>query len=114
MIRIQIIERPGADLFRTMLNAMRSGTLRTFFTRKRGRQVFHTSQSTPGWMNWTTHDGIILCEVLSPRKPGQEWKFFDAFLGRLADRFATQIHSINIQFCDGVDRPDRAAKKRRR
>ena len=75
---------------------MRSGALQTFSTTKRGRKVSHAKY--PGWMNWSVSDGVITCEVLSPRKPGDEWKLLHAFLGRLAARFAQSIVAINIQF----------------
>jgi hypothetical protein len=67
-------------------------------------------------MNWSVLDGIINCEVISPRKPGREWQFFSAFLGRLADRYADQIVAINIQFAGPTvpARTARRAKKRRR
>jgi hypothetical protein len=98
MIRFQVIERPGADLYKTLISAMRSGELRTFLVKKRGRKVQHTNVSYPGWMNWSAADGVINCEVISPRKPGREWQFFSAFMGRLADRFADRIIAINVQF----------------
>jgi hypothetical protein len=96
VIRFQIIERSGAHLHRTLLDAMRSGALQTFSTTKRGRKVSHAKY--PGWMNWSVSDGVITCEVLSPRKPRDEWKLLHAFLGRLADRFGQSIVAINIQF----------------
>jgi hypothetical protein len=66
-------------------------------------------------MNWSVHDGMINCEVISPRKPGREWQLFSAFLGRLADRYADQIIGINIQFPDATSDAGRAtAKKRQR
>lgn len=98
MIRFQIIERPGANLYRTLVEAMRDGDLRTFLIKKRGRKVQHTNLSYPGWMNWSSGHGVITCEVVSPRKPGGEWRLFSAFLGRLADRYADQVVSINVQF----------------
>jgi hypothetical protein len=96
MIRFQIVERSGADLHRTLLDAMRSGALHTFSTSKRGRKVSHAKH--PGWMNWSVSEGVIACEVLSPHKPANEWQLFHAFLGRLAARFAPSIEAINIQF----------------
>ena len=35
-----------------------------------------------------------------PQKPGEEWKLLSSFLGRLADKYADQVHSIHIQFPD--------------
>ena len=99
-IKMQIIERQGADLRKALIEQMRSGGLRTFVTEKHGKKVRHTSADYPGWMNWSYDAGVITCLFLSPKKPGKEWKLFHAFLGRLADRFVNQIHSINIQFVD--------------
>jgi hypothetical protein len=114
VIRFQIIERTGANLHKTLLGAMRAGELRTFEARRRGRRIQHKNLSYPGWMTWSALDGIINCEVISPRKPGREWQFFSAFLGRLADRYAEQIVAINIQFPRMSLEPHRAIKKRRR
>jgi hypothetical protein len=64
-------------------------------------------------MKWTHEDGVMNCSILSPKKPGMEWKFFGAFLGRLADRFADEIHSINVQFPGEPPGPPKPAKKRK-
>ncbi|MEX0805188.1 MAG: hypothetical protein WD688_17975 [Candidatus Binatia bacterium] len=114
MIRFQIIERTGVNLHRTLVNAMRAGELRTFEATKRGRRTQHKNVLYPGWMNWSVHDGMINCEVISPRKPGREWQFFSAFLGRLADRYADQIIGINIQFPAATSESGRAAVKKHR
>jgi hypothetical protein len=113
MIRFQIIERPGANLHKTLVDAMRAGELRTFEATRRGRRIQHKNLSYPGWMNWSVHDGMINCEVISPRKPGREWQFFSAFLGRLADRYADEILGINVQF-PGSSESAKPAKARRR
>jgi hypothetical protein len=96
MIQFQIVEHFGADLYRSLLDSMRSGALQTFSASKRGRKVSHVKY--PGWINWSNSEGVITCEVLSPRKPDNEWQLMHAFLGRLAARFAPQIVAINIQF----------------
>jgi hypothetical protein len=115
MIRFQIIERMGVNLHKILLDAMRAGELRTFEATKRGRRIQHKNILYPGWMNWSVHDGMINCEVISPRKPGREWQLFSAFLGRLADRYADQIIGINIQFpVEPAEFPKSRAKKRRR
>ena len=74
MIRFQIIERAGVNLHKTLVDAMRAGELRTFESTKRGRRIQHKNILYPGWMNWSVHDGMINCEVISPRKPGREWQ----------------------------------------
>jgi len=115
MIRFQIFERTGVNLHKTLVDAMRAGELRTFEATKRGRRIQHKNVLYPGWMNWSAHDGMINCEVISPRKPGREWQFFSAFLGRLADRYADQIVGINIQFpATTSESGKRTVKKRRR
>ena len=116
MIRFQIIERTGAQLHKTLVEAMRTGELRTFIAKKRGRKVLHKNSAYPGWMNWSVSEGIITCEVLSPNKPGREWQLFSAFLGRLADRYADRIVAINIQFPGSVpfDAPPRRRRSRAR
>jgi hypothetical protein len=112
MIRFQIIERPGAELQKTLVDAMRTGELRTFVALKRGRKIEHASK--PGWMNWTSRDGVLQCEVISPQKPGLEWQLFSAFLGRLADRYADRIVAINIQFAEGIAASARPKRRRKR
>ena len=114
MIRFQIIERAGANLHKTLVDAMRAGELRTFEATRRGRRIQHKNLSYPCWMNWSVHDGLINCEVISPHKPGREWQFFSAFLGRLADRYAQHIVAINIQFPTAAAEFARAALKKRR
>ncbi len=114
MIRFQIIERSGANLQKTLIGAMRAGELRTFEATRRGRRIQHKNLSYPGWMNWSVAEGVINCEVISPRKPGREWQFFSAFLGRLADRYADDIVGINIQFPDSTGESGRAKVKKRR
>jgi hypothetical protein len=116
MIRFQIIERTGANLHKTLVEAMRAGELRTFEATRRGRRIQHKNLSYPGWMNWTVADGMINCEVISPYKPGREWQLFSAFLGRLADRYADRIVAINVQFPAPISqavKPVRRTKRRR-
>jgi len=98
MIRLQVVERPGAGLYRSLVRAMRSGELRTFNVARRGRKVTHANPGYSGWINWFASGGVITCEILSPRKPGTEWRLLSALVGRLADKYADQVHSINVQF----------------
>lgn len=114
MNRFQIIERTGANLHKTLIEAMRAGELRTFEATRRGRRIQHKNLSYPGWMNWSVGDGIINCEIIGPRKPGREWQLFSAFLGRLADRYADRIVAINVQFPGSTAEPNRAKKPKRR
>lgn len=111
MIRLQIVEREGAQLLEVLKNAMRSGDLRTFVLHKRGRKVTHRSKDYHGWMNWDSRMGVITCEILSPHKPGQEWKILSSFVGRLADRYGDRIHDIGIQFFDQVSKKRTTGKR---
>ena len=111
MIRFQIVERAGAALYGSIVDAMRHGELKTFRAQKRGHKVHHVSK--PGWMNWSTAGGLIMCEVISPQKPGQEWQLFSAFLGRLADRYSDRILAINVQFPGAGTEPAPVPSRRR-
>jgi hypothetical protein len=71
-------------------------------------------QRVAGWINWSNAEGVITCEVLSPRKPANEWQLMHAFLGRLAARFATSIGAINIQFPGPVQTGRGKTVKRRK
>jgi hypothetical protein len=111
MIRVQITERPGADLFATLRRAMRGGTLRTFSLERRGSRVVH--QRYPGWMNWSHTQGAITCEILSPRKREGEWQLLSSFVGRLADKFADRVESIHIQLTPPPGAPSATRKARK-
>src|SRR5713101_8824924 len=63
MIRIQIVEREGAQLLETLKSAIRSGDLRTFQLHKHGRKVTHKSKDYHGWMNWESKMGVVTCEI---------------------------------------------------
>ena len=112
-VQLQIVERPGAELFTKLQTAMRDGTLHTFYLQKRGRKVVHKNAAYPGWMNWSWQHGVITATILSPNKPGSEWKLLSAFVGRLADRFAGDIAALSVQFAppDGARPPKRRRKR---
>ena len=110
MIRMQIVERPGAKLFNILKRAMRSGELRTFSLKRHGTRVVHVSAS--GYMNWTAAEGIIACEIKSPRDVGKEWQFLSNVVGRLSDRYPDFVESINIQLAPRAAEP--ATKKRKK
>jgi hypothetical protein len=55
MIRLQIVERPGSDLFAKLKEAMGTGNFRTLIPMKRGRRIVH--KTYPGWMNWSHKGG---------------------------------------------------------
>lgn len=113
-IYLQVVERHGSGLFKALQAAMRDGTLQTFFLEKRGTKVVHTNATYPGWMNWSNQHGVITATVLSPKKPGSEWKLLSAFVGRLADRYSDSILSISIQFGPPREKASVTAKKKKR
>jgi hypothetical protein len=114
MIQLQIVEQHGAKLYRELRSAMRSKSLRTFYTKNRGATVLHSNPSYAGRMRWAHVDGVITGTIVSPRKPGTEWQFLSAFVGRLADRYADRIHGISIQFVpEQPKKPARARGKTR-
>ena len=112
MIRFQVVEHYDAGLYRKLLDLMRSGSLQTFSASKRGRKISHVKY--PGWINWSHTEGTLTCEVLSPRRPNEEWQLMHAFLGRLAARFAPDIIAINIQFPTTPDDARQIPRRNRR
>jgi hypothetical protein len=108
MIRLQIVERPGADLFRLLKRAIRSKDLRTFTLERKGARVVHVR--SPGYMNWAPSPGVIACAIKSPKEQGKEWQLLSAVIGRLADRFPAYVAGVNIQ----LDAPPPAPTKRKR
>jgi hypothetical protein len=114
MIRLQIVERHGVNLYRTLIHAMRSGSLRTFMVKRRGKRVTHRNPGYSGWINWSSAAGVVSCEIRSPRKPGTEWRLLSALVGRLGDKFADHVHSISIQFPDASVAKNRPRRRRRR
>ena len=109
MIRLQIVERPGTRLFSVLKKAIRSKDLRTFTLEKGGKRVVHIR--SPGYMNWVEVEGVIACEIRTPKDEGKEWQLLTAVVGRLADRFPAAVESINIQL---IAPPPEPVKKRRR
>lgn len=108
MIRVQIVEREGADLFRTLVNAMREGELRTLHVKERGRKIVH--ERYPGWIAWSHSPRVITCKVFG--QPGSEWQLFSAFLGRLAHKYPDSIAGIDIQFPETKTKARRRSKRR--
>ena len=112
MIRLQIVERSGANLFRVLKKAIRSKDLRTFSIEKGGKRVVHIR--SPGYMNWVEAEGVIACEIRTPREPGKEWQLLAAVVGRLADRFPALVESVNIQLAAPPAEPPKRKKRRPR
>lgn len=108
MIRVQIVEREGANLFRTLVSAMREGELRTLHVKERGRKIVH--ERYPGWIAWSHSPRVITCKVFG--QPGSEWQLFSAFLGRLAHKYPDSIAGIDIQFPETKTKARRRSKRR--
>ena len=110
MIRVEIFERKGAQLYKTLVGDMRSGELRTFTAKDRGRTVQHTRY--PGRLKWSPGEGVISGSVRAPGPAGSEWQLLSAFVGRLSHRYGDRIHSINIEF--PVSARAKPARKRKK
>jgi hypothetical protein len=111
MIRLQIVERSGAKLFSTLKRAIRSKDLRTFSLEKGGNRVVHIR--SPGFMNWVEVEGVIACEIKTPKDEGKEWQLLAAVIGRLADRFPAAVEGINIQLAAPPPEPKKRKRRRR-
>ncbi|SRR5258706_16367255 len=112
MIRLQIVERPGAKLFSLLKRAIRSKDLRTFSLEKGGKRVVHIR--SPGHMNWVEFQGVISAQIRTPRDEGKEWQLLAAVVGRLADRFPGAVESINIQLAAPPPEPPKRKRRARK
>jgi len=113
MIRLEIVERKGAKLYKRLIEAMRSGDLRTFAVADRGRKVTHVRH--PGLMRWKESGGVIT-GTLRGAKGENAWQLLGAFLGRLAHKYADRVERIEIRFVETlrVKAPARRPAKRAR
>jgi hypothetical protein len=113
MIRLEIVERKGAKLHKRLIEAMRSGDLRTFTVADRGKKVTHIRH--PGQLRWSASDGLIV-GTLRGTKSENGWRLLGAFVGRLADKYADRVDSISIRFVEAASRAasgKRPARKKR-
>lgn len=108
MIRLEIVERKGARLRKRLIDAMRSGELRTFTAADRGRKVTHLRY--PGQMRWADAKGTIIATMRGARGESP-WQLLGAFLGRIAHKYSAQVESIRIEF--GPSRGAKPARGRR-
>ena len=109
MVRLQIVERPGTRLFMALKKAIRSKELRTFGLERKSTRVVHVR--SPGFMSWSYAEGVIACEIKSPKEPGKEWQLLSNVIGRLADRYPALVESINIQLAAPPAEPVRKRKR---
>ncbi len=108
MIRVEIFERHGANLYKTLVDAMRTGDLRTFSVKDRGRTVTHVRY--PGKMKWSSSGGVIVGELRGPRSTENAWQLLGALLGRLAHKYADRVVNVSVQFPEAAGA--KPAKKR--
>src|SRR5205085_2623672 len=101
----------NTKLFSALKRAIRSKELRTFSLERRGTRVVHVR--SPGYMSWSDVGGVIACEIRTPRDEGKEWQLLTNFVGRLADRYARMVESINIQLTSPPEAAPKRKKRRR-
>ncbi|MCA1812752.1 MAG: hypothetical protein LC624_02230 [Halobacteriales archaeon] len=95
-VRLTITARPGPNLKRAIVEAVREGKLRTFETYDRGRKLRHKQRAThPGYitLEWRAPD--LLVEV---RGKGEESQLLGSFVSRLHARFGEQVESVTLRF----------------
>ncbi len=112
MIRLQIVARPGVKLFNLIKRAIRSKDLRTFSLERRGSRVVHVR--APGFMTWMPAEGVIACEIRTPKDENQEWQLLEKVVGRLAARFPAVVESVHVQLEAPPPEPAKRRKRRRR
>ena len=95
MTTVEIVEREGSGLYQALRKDMRTGSLRTFSLKDRGRKVIHVS--APGRMTWRHSKGTIRCDIPVLSR-GEAWQFLSHWIGRLADRYSSDILSMSIRF----------------
>ena len=111
MIRMQIVERPGMELFRVLKRAIRTKDLRTFTLERHGTRVVHNRY--PGYMKWTDAAGAIACEIRAA-EADEEWQLLSAVVGMLARRFPTQAESIHVQLIAPAPAPVKRRRRRKK
>jgi len=111
MIRMQIVERPGMELYRVIKRAIRSKDLRTFALERHGARVVHNRY--PGYMKWLDAAGAIACEIHAP-EPTEEWQLLSAGGGMLARRFPRGAESIHVQLIAPPEEPVRRKRRKKR
>lgn len=96
-VRLVITARPGANLKRDLLAAVRARKLRTFEAYDRGHKLRHKQRAThPGYitLEWRAPD--LVAEVRS--RGGGESQLLGSFVSRLHARFGADIESVSLRF----------------
>ncbi|HEV8360417.1 MAG TPA: hypothetical protein VGR28_08200 [Candidatus Thermoplasmatota archaeon] len=94
-VRVVVTARGGANLKRAIVEAARSGALRTFEAYDRGRKLRHRQRAThPGYivLHWRAPD--LIAEV----RGDEASQLLGSFVARLHARFGEQIESVHLRF----------------
>lgn len=96
-VRVTVTARPGENLKRTLLQAVREGQLRTFEAYDRGGKLRHKQRAThPGYIKLEWRAPELLAEVRS--REGDESQLLGSFVSRLHARFGERIESVTLRF----------------
>lgn len=96
MIHIQVIARDGTSLRVPIRRAIESGAIRSFEISqiKGGMRIVHKKH--PGQIGFSASNGPLLATLRCNNRQ-REWQLLEAFVGRLAYHFRSEIAAINIQ-----------------
>ncbi len=97
MIHTQLVSRNGENLQSLIRSAISEGRIKSFETAKVVGGVRITHKKHPGAINLYKSKGP-LSATISCTNPNKEWQLLEAFVGRLAYHFSSEIAAINIQF----------------
>jgi hypothetical protein len=97
MIHAQLISRNGENLQTLIRSAIANGQIQSSETAKVAGGVCIRQKKHPGAINLTKTEGPLLATITCTN-PSREWQLSEAFVGRLAYHFPTEISAVNIQF----------------
>ena len=95
-VRVTVTARGPGNLKRTIVEAIRSGELRTFEAYDRGGKLRHKQRAThPGYIKLDWRAPELVAEV---RGRGEESQLLGSFVSRLHARFGDRIESVTLRF----------------
>lgn len=104
MRRIQIVPRPGFNLYGEMiakeisLAQNNQGTLHRSGPKKKDRAKW-THKSYRGWINLQRGLGdLVIVEIMSTAKKDSEWQLLRSFLGFVDRHFSEKVQAVSIQY----------------
>jgi hypothetical protein len=103
MIHVQIIAHNDRNLQSLIRNAIVDGKIKSFETAKVKGGLKITHKKHIGSVNLTRTSGPLIALVKCNNRD-KEWQLLEAFIGRLAYHFKSDIAAINIQFAPTADR----------